>query len=44
MLSKRAKYAIKALVYFGHKEDNSPVLISQIAQSENIPQKFLEAM
>ena len=45
MLSKKAKYAIKALVYLGHKEeDNSPVLISQIASDESIPQKFLEAI
>ncbi len=44
MLSKKAKYAIKALVYLGHENHKSPVLISQIAQNENIPQKFLEAI
>ena len=44
MLSKKAKYAINALVYLGHRIENGPILISQISEEENIPQKFLEAI
>ncbi len=44
MLSKKAKYAINALVYLGHRSDDGPILISKIAEDENIPQKFLEAI
>lgn len=45
MLPKKTKYAIKALtalavVYF----DKKPLRISQIAESEKIPRKFLEAI
>ena len=42
MLSKKAKYAIKALIYLSKSEKEGPVLISEIATSEGIPQKFLE--
>lgn len=44
MLSKKSKYAINALVYLAKQPEKSPVLISEVAQSENIPQKFLEAI
>ncbi|UXP31797.1 Rrf2 family transcriptional regulator [Reichenbachiella agarivorans] len=44
MISKKTKYALNALVYLAKQEDNSPVLISDIAKSENIPQKFLETI
>ncbi|CAN5169337.1 Rrf2 family transcriptional regulator [soil metagenome] len=44
MLSKKSKYAINALVYLARRFQKGPVLISQIAQSEKIPQKFLEAI
>ncbi|MBX7225802.1 MAG: Rrf2 family transcriptional regulator [Chitinophagales bacterium] len=44
MLSKKTKYAINALVYLAKQPEKSPVLISEIAQSEHIPQKFLEAI
>src|SRR6478736_8623444 len=45
MISKKTKYAINALVYLA-KEDkgNEPIQISKIAESENIPRKFLEAI
>src|SRR6476469_7571567 len=45
MISKKTKYAINALVYI-EKEDkgNEPIQISKIAESENIPRKFLEAI
>ncbi len=44
MLSKKSKYAIKALVYLAKKYEQGPVLISQIAEEERIPKKFLEAI
>jgi Rrf2 family protein len=44
MLSKKTKYGLKALSYLANKEDNIPVLISEIAVSENISQKFLESI
>jgi Rrf2 family protein len=42
MISKKAKYAINALVYLARHAKDKPVRIGQIAESENIPQKFLE--
>lgn len=44
MLSKKTKYAINALVYLAKKPAKEPVLISEIAQRENIPKKFLETI
>lgn len=44
MLSKKAKYAIKALVYLAKKKDREPVRISVISREEKIPRKFLEAI
>jgi len=44
MLSKRAQYSILALVKLAKEYKKGPVLISSIAQSENIPKKFLEAI
>jgi Rrf2 family protein len=44
MISKKAKYAINALVYLAKHKDDGPILISNIAKSEHIPQKFLEAI
>lgn len=42
MLSNRTKYAIKALLYIYRDKTEVPVHITDIAKSENIPQKFLE--
>lgn len=42
MISKKTKYALNALVYLGRRYQKGPVLISQIAESERIPKKFLE--
>ena len=42
MLSKKAKYAIKALVFLGKNKEEGSVLISDIAEKERIPKKFLE--
>ncbi|MDG3580908.1 MULTISPECIES: RrF2 family transcriptional regulator [Galbibacter] len=42
MLSKKTKYGLKALTYMARKESKAPVLISEIAEEENISKKFLE--
>jgi len=42
MLSKKAKYALKALLFLAREERRRPVLIADIAQKEAIPKKFLE--
>jgi len=44
MLSKKTKYGLKALTYMARNKSKSPVLISEIAKSENISQKFLESI
>ncbi|MCL4855955.1 MAG: Rrf2 family transcriptional regulator, partial [Flavobacteriales bacterium] len=44
MISKKTKYAINALVYLSKKPNQQPILISEIAEHEHIPQKFLEAI
>src|SRR6202012_5298999 len=42
MLSKKTKYAIKALVILGKNTDKPPMQIQKIAELERIPKKFLE--
>ncbi|RWU10118.1 RrF2 family transcriptional regulator [Pedobacter chitinilyticus] len=42
MLSKKTKYAIKALVALGKNINQPPMQISKIAEEEHIPKKFLE--
>ncbi|RKR80424.1 BadM/Rrf2 family transcriptional regulator [Mucilaginibacter gracilis] len=42
MLSKKTKYAIKALILLGRNRDQPPMQIKQIAEMETIPKKFLE--
>jgi Rrf2 family protein len=42
MLSKKTRYAIKALVAMGKNFGKEPMQISRIAAEENIPKKFLE--
>jgi Rrf2 family protein len=42
MLSKKTKYAIKALVILGKNADKPPMQIQKIAEEERIPKKFLE--
>lgn len=44
MLSKKTKYAINALVQLAKRKAEGPILISTIADAENIPRKFLEAI
>jgi Rrf2 family protein len=42
MLSMRAKYALKALMYLAQARDKGPVLIGEIAERQKLPRKFLE--
>jgi Rrf2 family protein len=44
VISKRTKYGLKALAYLSKQEKGKPVLISEIAESQNISQKFLESI
>ncbi|POY36057.1 transcriptional regulator [Solitalea longa] len=44
MLSKKTKYAIKALVALARNDSNQPMLIADIAKNEQLPKKFLEAI
>ncbi len=41
-LTKKTKYAVKALIALGRRKDREPVLITELAEKEKIPQKFLE--
>ncbi|MCA4792596.1 Rrf2 family transcriptional regulator [Myroides odoratimimus] len=42
MLSKRCKYALKAMVCLARVYQNGHLTIATIAEKENIPKKFLE--
>ncbi|MGD0586389.1 MAG: Rrf2 family transcriptional regulator [Oryzomonas sp.] len=42
MISKKTKYALKALYHLAGQPSSQPVLISDLAKAENIPKKFLE--
>lgn len=42
MLSNRAKYATRAILYLSLKEDQGPISIQEIASVQNIPLKFLQ--
>jgi Rrf2 family protein len=42
MLSKKAKYALKAMMMLSRQLPGKPFLISEIAETEGIPKKFLE--
>lgn len=44
MISKKTKYALNALLYLARNYQQGPVLIGQIAEEQNIPQKFLESI
>ncbi|NLR90720.1 MULTISPECIES: RrF2 family transcriptional regulator [Flammeovirga] len=44
MLSKKTKYALKALRFLASKYGDGPILISEIAKKEHISQKFLESI
>ncbi|MFD2891061.1 RrF2 family transcriptional regulator [Flavobacterium chuncheonense] len=44
MLTRKTKYGLKALIYIAKQAKSMPVLISEIAEHENISKKFLEAI
>ena len=44
MLTKKTKYAVKALMALARNKANTPMLISEIASKEQLPKKFLEAI
>ena len=44
MLSKKAKYAINALVYIAKHKKEQPISVSKISEAQNIPLKFLESI
>ena len=44
MLSKKAKYALKALEFLAENREQGPMRIAEIADSQGFPQKFLEAI
>lgn len=44
MLSRRSKYGLKALLLLAHEAGSGPVLVSELAEREAIPKKFLEAI
>lgn len=42
MISKKTKYGLKAILYLARRYDQGPILISELADEERIPKKFLE--
>ncbi|MFM7017088.1 MAG: RrF2 family transcriptional regulator [Bacteroidota bacterium] len=44
MLSKKAKYGLKALEYIAKQDQSRPIHTSEISLAESIPRKFLEAI
>jgi Rrf2 family protein len=44
MLSKKTRYALLALTKLAREYGKGAILIKEIAQSENIPQRFLEGI
>jgi Rrf2 family protein len=44
VLSRKSKYGLKALLVLAEKAGTGPVLISELADRDRIPKKFLEAI
>lgn len=44
MLSQKAKYGLKALMYLVQHQERGGIPIGEIAQAEDIPRKFLDAI
>lgn len=44
MLSQKAKYALRALLMLAELPEDDLVMIADIAERENVPRKFLEAI
>ncbi|MGL4611011.1 MAG: RrF2 family transcriptional regulator [Trueperaceae bacterium] len=41
-ITKKTKYALKALIFLTKEKERGPILISEISERERIPRKFLE--
>ncbi len=44
MLSRKSKYGLKALLTLAREGSRGPILISELAERDAIPKKFLEAI
>ena len=44
MLTKKGKYGLKAMVYLAEFRPGQPVPVKEIATTQNIPKKFLDAI
>jgi Rrf2 family protein len=44
MLSQKCKYALQALLVLAREKSDELLLVSDIAERENLPKKFLEAI
>lgn len=44
MLSQKCKYALQALLVLAREKTDNLLLVSDIAERENLPKKFLEAI
>ena len=44
MLSQRTRYTIRALLHLADRYDEGPVQLTEIAEAQNIPPKFLTVM
>ncbi len=44
MLSQRTRYTIRALLHLADRHGQGPVQLSEIAEAQNIPSKFLTVM
>jgi len=44
MLTRKSKYGIKAMLLLAEEADRGPVLISELAERQRLPKKFLEAI
>ena len=44
MLTRKSKYGLKALLMLAEAPDRGPVPISELAEAQRIPAKFLEAI
>jgi Rrf2 family protein len=44
MISQKSRYALRAVLFLAAQKPGQPVQIAEIAENENIPRKFLEAI
>ncbi len=44
MLTRQSKYGLKALLFLAREHDRGPILASEVASREGIPEKFLQGI